>query len=286
MKKRIFTSLSFFSIVAIAVMFMSNAGGRASQGSGHGNTGAPGDEAQSCSGCHGNGIGVTMSFNVFEEGTTTPVTAYVPGTTYDISVTVNHVSGATPAKYGFQAVCLKAANANVGGWSVPLSNTKIKTVNSTGRAYIEQNGPSTTNTFGCKWTAPAAGTGDVKFYTAGVGVNGNNMSSGDGGNKTSLILPEFTNTTGIDTPSNTEASFNVFPNPAGSEAFIQANGMESGVYNVSVVGLDGKVLSTSSVNLDVNGEMALPNFSSLPNGVFVVRLQNAQFSKSVMVTKN
>lgn len=182
-----------FAGASLFFLFSSNSNGRATQAN-TGNTGAPG-ETTICSGCHsgGNFGTITPTIQVFQQGTTTPVTAYVGGTTYDIRFTVSASMG-SPGGYGFQMTCLTSpANNPLGGYSNLGPNVKQKLVTTgtyMGRTYVEHNGVGSINQFDMSWTAPAAGTGTVKFYAAGNCVNLSGSTSGDKAASTSFTLPE------------------------------------------------------------------------------------------------
>lgn len=176
---------SSFILLGIGVIALSNSGGAAAGFAGA-RTGAPGEGT--CSNCHGGGsFGASVLLEVFENGTTTPATSYVGGTTYDVKVTVNKTSG--NPKYGFQSTVLKTTNTMAGSFNTPGSNTQITALG--GRSYIEHNAASTPNTFTAKWVAPAALTGTVTFYVSGNCVNGTGSTAGDQAVTGQLSLPEF-----------------------------------------------------------------------------------------------
>lgn len=182
-----------FAAISLFFLFSSNSNGRATQAN-TGNTGAPG-ETTTCSGCHSGGAygTVTVTIQMFIDGTTTAVTSYNPGQTYDMRVTVQNSTG-SPLGYGFQMTCLTSpANSPLGGYSALGSNVKQKLVTTgtyMGRTYVEHNGVGTSNQFNLSWTAPAAGTGTVKFYAAGNCVNLSNSTSGDKVGNSSITITE------------------------------------------------------------------------------------------------
>lgn len=185
-KKRLMQKVySVFILLGIGVIALSNSGGPAAGFAGA-RTGAPGEG--SCSNCHGGGsFGTSVLLEVFENGTTTPATSYVGGTTYDVKVTVNNTSG--NPKFGFQSTVLNSSNAMAGSFNTPGSNTQVTPLG--GRSYIEHNAASTPNTFTAKWVAPPALTGTVTFYVNGNCVNGTGGTSGDQAAGSQLSLPEF-----------------------------------------------------------------------------------------------
>lgn len=188
--------LLVFLLSSIYFIATSSSNGRATAAN-SGNTGAP-SESQVCGNCHNGGSfgTVNLTIQVFIQGTTTPVTAYVPGNTYDVRVTVQNSSG-NPAGYGFQLTCLTTpGNSPLAGYTNLASNVKQKTVlvgAVAGRTYVEHNGVLPNNQFNFRWTAPAAGTGSVRMYSAGNAVNGNGSTGSDNGGATSLILTEAQN---------------------------------------------------------------------------------------------
>lgn len=150
-----------------------------------GHTGAPGES--NCTSCHGgtalNSGPATRSLLL---NGSVP-TAYVPGQTYNLSLTVNR---ATRVKFGFQ---LKVEDSNGSD-----AGTLISTTNRTDLAsgYLSQtwNGNTATTsgtiTWNFQWTAPAAGTGDVTFYYCSNAANNNGGTSGDEIYTNSLTLTE------------------------------------------------------------------------------------------------
>ncbi len=161
-----------------------------------GSTGAP-LEPQTCANCHNSGAAfgtVSLTIEVFFDGTNTPVAAYTPGTLYDMRVTVNNSMG-SPQGRGFQMTCLTfPGNAPLAGYSALASNVQQITLTTgtwAGRTYVEQPTMSVSNQFTFSWTAPPAGTGAVRFYAAGNAVNGNNSSGGDRSGSATLTLSEL-----------------------------------------------------------------------------------------------
>jgi len=190
-KYRIVAAL--FATVAAYIFLTSSSNGRATAAN-TGNTGAP-NESTTCANCHSGGAyGVTtVSIQAFQLGTTTPVTSYIPGAAYDMRVTVTKTSG-TPVGYGFQMTALTTpGNLPQSGYSNLASNVKQKLITSgtyNGRTYVEHNGVTNNNQFNFRWTAPSTGVGSIRFYAAGVCVNGNGGTGGDNAGVTSITLTQ------------------------------------------------------------------------------------------------
>lgn len=205
MKKllRVFTFV--FGLAFVYSLVTSSSGGRATVAN-SGNTGAP-NETATCSSCHGGGSYglVTLTIQVFQQGTTTPVAAYSPNTTYDMRVTVQNASG-TPNGYGFQLTALtQGTNTPLAGYTNLATNVKQKTITNgtwSGRTYVEHNGVTTNNVFNFRWTAPSTGTGTISFYAAGNAVNQSGGVQGDNAGNTTINLPEAQplSVTGLTTP--------------------------------------------------------------------------------------
>ncbi len=265
MNKLHFVYLLFF-LGAVYVTLSSHSGGMASV-SNDDRTGAPG--AGLCSNCHSGGAFGTASvkIEVFSLGTSNLVFSYLGGLTYDVRITVNHTSG-TPSGYGFEMTCLTSpGNAPLAGYSNLAANVKQKTVTVgtyNGRTYTEHNGVTNNNVFSFRWTAPASGTGNVKFYAAGNCVNGNGSNSGDLAASSSLTLTELA-------PLSVSGNVTDVPCFAGTSGAIDitvANGSQPYIYNwgggISTEDRTGLSAGTYSVTVTDNiGSTASASFTVL-----------------------
>ena len=242
----------------LCMFLLSNSSGRATQAS-EGNTGSPGDQSQfnkTCMTCHGTGLQLTNSISVIDANGD-EVTAYTPGETYTVSVSLS--STGNPSSYGFQLVGELDNTETVNGFSNPSSNAKL--VNLGNRQYAEQNGPSSTSQFSVEWTAPATDAGTVTFYSAGIGANGNGMSSGDGG-----ALGSFELASGA--TSNKELSrtaINVYPNP--STEYIRLEATE--INNLNIYASNGQlILQVEEVS---NNEIRVADFQQ---GLYFIQFES------------
>ncbi len=142
--------------------------------------GAPGESGVTCGTCHSNPgsfgfVNIDISMHTANGN---EVTSYVPGNSYNVTVTVNPEVGA-PAGYGFQAVALDVTNSNAGEFISENDIIGIRTINQ--RLYAEHNMPSPGRAFTIRWDAPLTDIGDVTFYASGNTVNGDGTSAGDSG---------------------------------------------------------------------------------------------------------
>lgn len=153
-----------------------NSGGPAANGN-QDRTGSP-LSSGNCATCHSGGA-FQPTIDVFITDTMgNQVTAYTPGEDYIIEYFMLNSSG-TPF-FGMQSVILSPAAGNPdAGTMVSVITPGSHIVSSGGRNYYEHSTPDPIGVFQMRWTAPAAGFGDVNIYASGNAVNGNGGTSGD-----------------------------------------------------------------------------------------------------------
>ena len=272
-------------VCILAIVTMGNSGGRATVAN-SGNTGAPGDAGATCITCHGNSSNIEVSLDIaITDGDNNPIDKYVPGTTYQGSVTLNVLAG-NPAAHGFQIVALAGA-LNENGESIntfanPSSNTQIATVSS-GRQYAEHAGPSdTSNVFRFTWTAPEESTGPVTFYSYGNGVNLNGSTSGDNAACATLELlerPVSTANLGLET------QLQVAPNPVGEQLNLSVSGSLQGNFTTRVFDVAGKQWLTRDVTLTGGDNRFTFPVQELPAGIYFLQLTNGAEAATLRVVK-
>ena len=159
--------MKILTIIAISLTILfANSGG---PNAGHANN-AP--SFNNCTSCHsgtvnaGNG---SVSFTGLPE-------SYVPGTTYEITVTVD---GQGSSGYGFQAI---AQVENTAAGTLLLNeNSSQAEINGN---YIQQSAPTSSSdgasgSWVFDWIAPASDIGDITFSASGLAANYPNSNSGD-----------------------------------------------------------------------------------------------------------
>lgn len=171
-------------------------------------TGSPHDVI-TCSngiGCHG-GTATVLSDIITSN---VPVTGYIAGITYTITVTVTD-----PAKieFGFQ-ISPQDNAGNLLGTIIKTDPARTHFADSAHKYLTHTTAgtaaPGHTDVWQFNWTAPGTGTGCVTFYGAFNFANSNNMATGDIIHKSTLTICE--NGTGIHDPV-VVTSFNAYPNP-------------------------------------------------------------------------
>ena len=272
---------------------LSNSGGRAAIGN-QGNTGAPGDEtlnngsSRTCQNCHATGeIQVSMSLEILDMDAQ-PVNSYKPGELYTSKIVISHESGPVPAGYGFQIVSLfDKDNSDVNSWSISghSTNVQINNASQTGRAYAEHKGLDPANEFLVKWQAPEAGMGDISFYAAGNGVNGNGASSGDG----SAIPIKKTISESLISSSekseNTGLDYRITPNPVSNDLFIELSSTLKSKLEITLINSSGQLLLKEYIEIQPGKNQHTINLSFIPKGLFWVQLKHLNHSRIVKIIK-
>jgi hypothetical protein len=108
---------------------------------------------------------------------------YVPGQTYNMSVTVSQTG---LSLFGVGVEALLSSGANAGTLTITdFNSTQIKSVTVAGNSrrnvvHTENGGASPdSKVFTFDWTAPPAGSGNITFYFSGVAANNNNNNNLD-----------------------------------------------------------------------------------------------------------
>lgn len=262
---------NFFAIALLAFIFQSRSAGPATV-QGLQVTGAPGSDGDmgTCgnSGCHPQGsFNPSLSIELLDDAGGA-VDKYVPGTTYNVRITVTAGDGA-PAAYGMQAVVLDAGENDVSNWTDVPSG--LQTANVGGRNYLEQSSASQENIFITKWTAPAASTGAVTFYSAGLAINSNGNTAGDGSANSSLTVAEDdeNSTSNLDRDF---ATINIYPNPVGEVMTLDITSRTAGAFEVNFADVSGKILRTETISLTSGKNEKSFNVSDLQKGYYLIQL--------------
>lgn len=186
--KRKHTIISLAIILSLIVsesFFGSNHAISYSSGPPPSRSGSPGDGGNNCTSCHtGTATGVTgwITSNI-------PITGYVPGSTYSITLTA---TGTTQTRFGFQATSEKDSDNTKTGTPIITNTTATQIM---GTDWVEHKSAGTTgstgsHTWSYDWIAPLAGTGNISFYAAFLVTNNSGTSAGDSVYTSSLSITE------------------------------------------------------------------------------------------------
>ncbi|MBX7227652.1 MAG: hypothetical protein K1X55_16580, partial [Chitinophagales bacterium] len=144
-----------------------------------GSTGAPSENTCAKSGCH-NSYPANSGTGSILISSDIPASGYVPGTTYNISVTVAQTG---VSLFGFDLVALNPGGNSTGTLVITNAASTQLITDANGRINITHtNGGGASNNskvFNFNWTAPSPGVGTVTFYSAGNATNNNNNAMGD-----------------------------------------------------------------------------------------------------------
>lgn len=246
-----------------------------------GATGAPGE--QNCTQCHNGNVLDGTSENSFAllDGTT-PVTAYVPGTTYTATLQQTSFN----AKSGFSSTTLDGSDVMAGSLvGAGIGGTQNYAAG--GRDYVSHTSASNTSgQFAWSWVAPATDVGPVTFYIASNIANDDGSTNGD---MIYLSSHTFGSTVGVDEQEAFDSKFVAGYNSASNKLVVDFNSLAIGEMNLNLVDLSGKSVFTFNLGQSEVGEnhesIALP--SDIEDGIYVVHffVGNKAMSSNIMVKK-
>jgi hypothetical protein len=260
------TFVTLLGLTGFAMVLMSNNIGVASK-SGKDRSGSPFNATggQQCNACHSGGSFSTAITTQLKDTSGAIVTQYLGGATYTYEVIVT----GTASKYGFQTLALLTpSNTNAGTLNASSSNTKIKVLAGT-RRYAEQPTASTSGTFTMTWIAPIPGSGSVKFYAAGNGVNANGFDTGDDPTNATVLTITESPFSGIG--ENKPAAINVYPNPVTD--FVNINPSFTGNVQLMLTTIDGKLVLSQKDNF-VPGFTSRIDVTALLKGTYILSIIN------------
>ena len=270
--------------VYIKTVHLTSSGGQS------GKTGAPGEF--NCTQCHAGTVqdGTVMNTVTVTEGLT-PVTSYVPGTTYNVSLQMNVLQ--TNTKKGFSATILDLSDLKagtlLGNGGVGVTQDFGEALGDPDRDYVSHTINSNTETQSIwlwTWTAPATDVGDVIIYVASNSANDNGANSGDEIYTSQHIIAS---TAGINEEIATEFSFEAGYNGLNHQLTINFNSLVSGDMFLNLVDLNGQSVFTyqmGNASVGENNEVvSLP--SDLVNGMYVVHyfVGNKSMSANIIIQK-
>lgn len=246
MKKNYFFKLTLLFIPVLALLLMSNAGGRFAPASG-----SPGDGGATCSACHSGG-----NFNASAMITTDiPVTGYELNTVYNITVTAANSSA--PA-HGFQLTAERDSDNGKMGTLIAGAGTQL--VNSNGN--ITHTNPNQSS-WSFTWRSPTTDEGTVSFYAAINAANGNGQAF-DGSDQ---VVTTSSSSSSLSISEARLLKFEMYPNPSSDEVTIQLpSGTEKA--KVGVFDYTGRLISSQEVT-NSNRKVDVTN---LATGMYIIRV--------------
>lgn len=222
-----------------------------------GYSGAPGSHGRCASSCHGS-TGGTVQISGFP-------TEYVPGEIY--AVTIAH-SGGSAIKQ-FNGSCrVGTGSDNAGVISAGTNTVTYSTSGETNGVHLSAQDLDS-GTF--DWTAPPAGTGEVRLYIAG------HQGSYSGAN-TTLVLSATEQTTDVfpgDLAGTADLGLLVgnYPNPFTARTVIGYTLPREGLVGLEIFNLSGRRLETCAGEQSSGYHEFVWDASGRPSGVYFIRVQ-------------
>ena len=222
----------------------------------YGNTGSPGD-GSNCTACHSGTAQTDTNIS-----TNIPASGYIPGNTYTITISATK---SNISKFGFQLTAEGSTNTKVGTFAI-TDATQTKLI----QDEVTHTGLGTGATAGSKtwtvdWTAPAAGTGSVTFYSA---VNAANADGGTGGDMillSSLAVQEDLGNSISNQVKN--PILQLFPSQ--SDDFIQLKSSNT-IHQVRIFALDGKEVFEQ---YSIGEKQLVVDVQNFSKGIYLVHVQ-------------
>lgn len=248
-------------------------------GSPGGKTGSPGDGGANCTGCH-SGTAQQISGWITSN---IPGSGYIAGQTYTITANATH-SGA--ALYGFEVTAEDVSGAKT-GTIVITDAAQTKKVNSNKAITHTASGTSPSGgskTWSFDWTAPASGTGTVKFYGAFNAANGDGNNTGDVIYTSTLTVSEAT--TGITDNLAASVDIKVYPNPFADYIEIAYGNLEKPIKSIRLSGQDGRMIIVKGIE-NGNQDKYRIDASGFSKGIYFITVVFSDFRQAAYkVVKN
>ncbi len=231
-------------------------------GSPGGKTGSPGDGGATCTECH-TGTAQQASNWITSD---IPVSGYVPGQTYTITASATHAGA---GKFGFEVTAEDLANTKKGTFVITdAAQTRQANANSSVTHTLTGTTPSgDSKSWSFNWTAPASGTGSVKFYGAFNAANGDNTNGGDQIYLSSLSVNE--GTTGITENLAGKVDISVFPNPFTDYMEISLGRLDIPLASIRISSQDGREVYSKTITDNDQDKIRL-DAGSFAKGIYIV----------------
>jgi hypothetical protein len=236
--------------------------------------GSPSEGTCSKSGCHTGFTDNSQGGSVTINSSNLTNWEYVPGTTYNISITVAETGIST---WGFATEILKSNGDNAGTITAG-SGSHILTANVGGfsRRSVTQSAAgsgSNSKTYNFTWAAPATDVGPVTIYAVGNAANGNGVRSGDHiYTATQVVNPAASS--GVAENNASKLSLNVYPNPSSDLLNVDYALPTSGRVKAAIYTTDGRLVkSVFEANQASGFNHKTVDVSDLAAGLYVINVE-------------
>jgi hypothetical protein len=260
MKKKFTLVLSALVMAGLVYDYNFQAAHTSSGSAPAGRTGSPGDGISCNTACHGIQAG-TPSGSESMSLTGLPVSGYVAGQTYDLTLTMTDPAA---GRWGFQLIAEDASQNSVGTFILGSGTTVVGSDYLTHAPAVTASGSAS---WDFQWTAPASGAGEIGFYYAGVFANNNFANSGDVTINGSEMLSEAS---GVGISEAALESFSVYPNPVIDEINVAAKDVDEEIM-FTMYSMDGrKVLEEKHDGGEITIDVSTKNLST---GVYFLQME-------------
>jgi hypothetical protein len=242
-----------------------------------GYSGAPGRQACSISCHHQHSYSPTVILSGFPE-------SYTPDRQYTIAV--SHNGGGSFSNYNC-SVRIGAGSSNAGVLASGIATTVYSVSGETNGIHASVSG---TNSSSFLWTAPEAGTGEVRLYWAGLQGGLSN------GADTQIVLVSTENTTGmgdyVDLPKAVMLRQN-YPNPFNSETNVSFSLDQPDIVELIICNILGQTTYDKNLKIHHPGIYSIiwdgrDRFGvELPSGVYLysLRTSNAYLTRRMILLR-
>jgi len=165
----------------------------------------------------------------------------MPGHEYTVKLSGAYSGASAYTHLGFQASVVGSSSEDIGTIAATLASTETV---SAGVTLIEHTSPlpKTGDAYEAsfRWTAPAAGSGDAKFYARMVVNNNNSMPGDDTPNKVQVTFSEKEVSGLNDLDRNILTS--IYPNPSEGSLHVKMTSASTGNYNFAIRDISGRAV--------------------------------------------
>ena len=227
-----------------------------------GKTGAPGEST--CTMCHSGNVNDGSTFSSISFSGIN--SEYVPGTTYDLTLTLNNGS----TKNGFQLVVLDSITNSNSGTLILTDAVNTKITSGNNRNYLNHTSAGNSQTsWNFQWTAPSSYVGPIKIYYA-YNIAGYPYSNTSGDDiYTSVKTLSVPNTSFLST--NELLDFNCFLDN-NKRLNIISNFNSKKYSKMKIYNITGKLMYSKNLNLRANQVSKVNIPSNLTSGIYLISL--------------
>lgn len=254
-------TLTLLTALLIILSIQSNQLSANSRGSIGGFSSSAGNSGNSCGqvGCHGGGH--TIQNGILS--TNIPASGYTPGMTYRINVSGNSGTG---VKFGFELAAENSSNSSVGNLSPASAGSREKILSNGNATHTSAGNTGASGNFAWQldWTAPSAGTGNVRFSASILVADNNGTNSGD------MVIIDSTTVSESSTTSISKINSDntkLYPNPMENKLNIYSK--ISSLNKLIILNMKGKIVVETSIE-----SVDQIDVSQLTKGVYFVVVSN------------